>query len=257
MLNQYFTFTELMEEYGFSINSRELKVQVKAALIRKIFIIPAYKKGKTYFQLCTQVETMSWLNQKSQSVNIKGYSKQELLTKYNLTTSVTSNKDFIQFMKSRGIEIIDNGQRKNILYTILNDDIFNADWQPYIKDNNFEVCREGRVRNTKSKRLCGSTNKRDGYVIINNSYNDKGQYTAHRMVKETFDPIEHEELYVVDHINGIKTDNNINNLRWCYQSQNMSFKAENYSQIKELIPKCIQKYGYKGFEEKLKALLLL
>ena len=159
------------------------------------------------------------------------------------------------FMESRGIKIIDNGQKKNIRYIILDDSIYNYTWLSYIKDNNFEVCKEGKVRNTKSKRICGSISKRDGYIIVNNSYNNEKQYTAHRMIKETFDPIENDEFFVVDHINGIKSDNRLENLRWCYQSQNMQFKAENYSQIKELIPKCIQKYGYKGFEEKLKALL--
>lgn len=256
MLDQYFTFAELMEENNFHITSRELKVQIKAALTRKLFIIPAYKQGKTYFQFCSEKETLNWLKQKTSiSKDQQTYSKQDILNKYNFTTSVSSSKEFIAFMESRGVKIIDNGQKKNIRYIILDDSVYNYVWIPYVKDSNFEVCREGKVRNAKSKRLCGSTSKRDGYVIVNNSYNDKGQYTAHRMIKETFDPIEHDELYVVDHINGIRTDNNIDNLRWCYQSQNMSFKAENYNQIKELIPKCIQKYGYRGFEEKLKALL--
>lgn len=51
----------------------------------------------------------------------------------------------------------------------------------------------------------------------------------------TFHPIENAENYVVDHINGIKNDNRVENLRWVFQSENMIFCDENNTELKELL----------------------
>ena len=255
MLSEYFTFDELKQEYNFSIVSREIKIQVKAAYNRNLYILPAYKKKKTYFKFVPKEEVEEWLiNPLTPSYNDCNNYK-DIAKKYNLDHLTITKKDFITFMSSRGIEVkIDNNQVP-AQFIVVNDDIYFYNWVPYIHDSNYEVCKEGYVRSVRTKRLCGSTSARDGYVIINNSYNNQGQYAAHRMIKETFDPIENDKAFIVDHVNGIRSDNRLENLRWCYQSQNMSYKAENHQQIKELIPKCIQIYGYEAFEQFLIDLL--
>jgi len=43
---------------------------------------------------------------------------------------------------------------------------------------------------------------------------------AHRLIMETFNPVENSKDYVVDHLNGIRDDNTLENLRWCYQKEN-------------------------------------
>ena len=48
----------------------------------------------------------------------------------------------------------------------------------------------------------------------------------------------------MDHINGKRDDNRLENLRWCYQKENMIARDINNYQIKELLGKVIQKFGY-------------
>ena len=43
---------------------------------------------------------------------------------------------------------------------------------------------------------------------------------THRLIMETFNPVENSKDYVVDHLNGIRDDNTLENLRWCYQKEN-------------------------------------
>ena len=113
------------------------------------------------------------------------------------------------------------------------------------------VSNYGRVKNPQGGILEGTINK--GYVRTR--IKGLGQLPNHRMVMLTFDPIENTEMFAVDHINGKRQDNRLINLRWVLQSENMRFCDENNTEIKEIIAKLVQKYGYEG--AKLKILTLL
>ena len=61
----------------------------------------------------------------------------------------------------------------------------------------------------------------------------------HRAVLETFNPIENEECYVVDHIDGIKTNNSLENLRWLTIEDNTATGAANRQKINYLVNELI------------------
>ena len=72
----------------------------------------------------------------------------------------------------------------------------------------------GRVKKLKQKK------DKDGYLLIN-LYNNNKTFTkkVHRLVAETFIK-NYKKLPEVNHKNGIKNDNRVENLEWVTRSQN-------------------------------------
>lgn len=84
-------------------------------------------------------------------------------------------------------------------------------------ESNYEVSTKGRIRNIETKHIKKLRNDRYGYLRVT-LYPSGKTYTVHRLVMLSFMP-EHKDEQI-NHINGDKEDNNIENLEWCSASHN-------------------------------------
>ena len=86
--------------------------------------------------------------------------------------------------------------------------------------DNYSVSNIGNVRNNKTGRILKSFPNSDGYLLVDLYKEGKSKtHKIHRLVATSF--LENiDNLPEVDHINQIKYDNRIENLRWCSHSNN-------------------------------------
>lgn len=89
--------------------------------------------------------------------------------------------------------------------------------------NNYLITTNGEVisknyRNTRKNGLKTLMPTVDGYLCVGVDNNKK--VTVHRLVAQTFIP-NPDRKETVNHINGVKTDNRVENLQWATRSENV------------------------------------
>ena len=91
----------------------------------------------------------------------------------------------------------------------------NEVWKKFIF--NYEISNLGRLKNTKTNKILKSTTDSNGYLGITISLGSRNKIKRvriHRLVAEAFIP-NPNNLPQVNHIDGNKQNNKVDNLEWC------------------------------------------
>ena len=187
--------------------------------------------------------------------------KQELSEMFGVSIS-TLNTNFPLFCKNqlkKGFLITREGIGQKANYTVKRvekqevdksvfstrgsstEELENEQWKKLYFNTNYEISNFGRLRNARTKIIQKGCLKK-GYIVVSV---DNQNYLLHRLVLQTWQPNDNFEELTVDHINGIKTDNRIENLRWVEREENIAYMIMNRAELNKELTRLLQKYTYK------------
>lgn len=189
--------------------------------------------------------------------------KAELIEYFHTTKSVveTNFPKFAASQLKQGYLIIKYGKGQKATYEIkevepqeINKQVFSSQkqeialdepgeiWKTTYCSDQHEVSNLGRIRNKNTRRLINGSLTNQGY--LQTELQDQQKLKIHRIVLQTFNPIEDFENMTVDHINGIRSDNRLENLRWATEEENVLLMLKNRKEITRETTRLISKYGY-------------
>lgn len=113
------------------------------------------------------------------------------------------------------------GKNKRQKINPINEEISERNGWKQFKDSNYWFNKDGRGCNIKTKKYLNTSMKNDGYLRYFLYLNRQRKvYLAHRLIYEVFNG-EIKENYQINHIDGNKQNNHIDNLEMVTGSQNM------------------------------------
>jgi len=105
-------------------------------------------------------------------------------------------------------------------------------WKDIENASNYEVSDNGEVRNKTTNYILKGRPTKRGYMQVSIRYDGEKNFInryIHRLVAEAFLSDTHtEEKDTVNHIDGDKSNNNVNNLEWVTYTENIQHAHNNH-----------------------------
>ena len=104
-------------------------------------------------------------------------------------------------------------------------------WKRIKEHPRYLISTDGQIMNSLTHRILKTTKNKDGYITVTlpaTEINKRTPLRVHRLIATAFIPPFGGEGMVVDHMNRVRDDNRIANLRWVNKAGNNDNKEKTH-----------------------------